>query len=325
MVHFSHNSYIAWHQAASEAISLSRSFKFQSQHCYDIQMLILEGKTVTSFTMNWLFAGNCVKRSFFAILYGLFVALSAPLHLDAQMSLPSPQDKFSFPSRRDFLWDGFNVVVIDPGHGGENTGAVGPGGLKEKDFTLNLAKKLQRMLIERLGVKAYLTRERDEAVPDVDRTALANHRSADLFISLHAGAGFKREATGTVVCFYLEDTSITASSSSKDTEDFLVSWRWDRAHQWHRQESAEFAGILARKVGPLFKGEYRGVPEGIIHVLRGAAMPAALVEVASITAPYDESVLSKEETLEALSSAITEAVSVFKRRVEGGAVQPETQ
>jgi N-acetylmuramoyl-L-alanine amidase len=269
--------------------------------------------------------GIIARRVMLVLLCSAFFLLLGSTYGSAQLSLPPPQDKLSFPTRKDFLWDGFNVVVLDPGHGGQDTGAVGPNGLREKDFTLNLAIKVERMLSDRLGLRVYLTRESDAAVPVAQRTALSNYRNADLFISLHSGAGFGREPSGTVVCFYLQDVPMTTQELNPTSSDSLLTWRWDLAHRSHMRESAEFAKILAEKVGPLYKGEARGVSEGIIQVLQGAAMPAILMEVGSMTSPSDEALLRQENTLTALASAITEAVLIFKRRVEEAILKPKVQ
>ena len=275
--------------------------------------------------MSQRVTGNVLRRVLFVLIGGLLFSQIGSMYGHAQMSLPPPEDKLSFPSRKDFLWDGFNVVVLDPGHGGEDTGAVGPGGLKEKDFTLSLARKVEHMLVDRLGLLVYLTRETDEAVPVIQRTAVSNYRNADLLISLHSGAGFGREPSGTVVCFYLQDAPMTTQELNPTSSDSLLTWRWDLAHRSHMRESAEFAKILAGKVGPLYKGEDRGVSEGIIHVLQGAAMPAILMEVGSMTSPSDEALLRQENTLTALAGAITEAVLIFKRRVEEAILKPKVQ
>lgn len=265
------------------------------------------------------------RRAKFLLLWMAFLFFLGSDNGRAQMSLPPPQDEFSFPGRKDFLWDGFNVVVLDPGHGGKDIGVVGPEGLREKDFTLSLARKVRRMLEDRLGLTVYLTREDDAAVPVEQRTALSNYRNADLLISLHCAGGFVRQPSGAVVCFYLEDNPTTTPKPGLAPADSLLSWRWYLAHRSHLRESAEFAKIVAGKVGPLFKGEARGVPDGMIQVLQGAAMPAILMEVSSLTALSDEAILRREDTLTALAGAIAEAVHLFKRRLEGTTLQPSDQ
>lgn len=256
------------------------------------------------------------RKAVFFLVGWLITALAAPSGVLAQMSLPSPSDDYSLPARKDSLWDGFNVVVIDPGHGGEDIGAAGPEGLTEKDFTLKLALKIERTLVDRLGLVVYLTREKDVSLHVIERTASANNRNADLMISLHSGAGFGRETSRTVRCYYIEDPPATEEEAKAQEESAMASWRWNTAHRTHVKESAEFAKILAGKVGPVFKGEALSVPGGLLKVLQGASMPAVLVETGTITAPSDEAVLRKEETISALSGSITEAVIIFKRRLD---------
>jgi len=79
-------------------------------------------------------------------------------------------------------------VVIDPGHGGKDPGAIGPGGIKEKDIVLSVAKRLKKKLEEEAGLEVFMTRENDVFLPLEERTAIANTRKADLFISIHANA-----------------------------------------------------------------------------------------------------------------------------------------
>ncbi|MCI0655608.1 MAG: N-acetylmuramoyl-L-alanine amidase, partial [Acidobacteria bacterium] len=96
---------------------------------------------------------------------------------------------------------GIRLIVVDAGHGGVETGAKGPSGLQEKDVTLDVAKRLQTGLARRLGVRVILTRETDKHVSLDDRTALANHERADLFLSIHVNASPATKASGAETYF----------------------------------------------------------------------------------------------------------------------------
>ena len=116
---------------------------------------------------------------------------------------PRPQDAAGDRSRRRAR---IRTVVIDPGHGGDDDGATGAGGTKEKDLTLQIARRLKAAIESRLGLRVLLTRDSDEDVPLDRRTALANNNKADLFLSLHANASVRPVVRGAqVLSLSLED------------------------------------------------------------------------------------------------------------------------
>src|SRR6185436_8532009 len=99
------------------------------------------------------------------------------------------------------------VIVVDPGHGGVENGAVGPTGLKEKDVTLDLARRLKAALEKAAGVTVVLTRDEDRVVPLEERTAVANHNRAELFVSVHLNASQRKSALGAETYFASADAT----------------------------------------------------------------------------------------------------------------------
>jgi N-acetylmuramoyl-L-alanine amidase len=192
-------------------------------------------------------------------------------------------------------------VVIDPGHGGKDPGARGPGGLLEKTVVLAIAKHVASRLREDLGASVVLTRTRDVFVSLGARTALANAERADLFISIHANASTTPSLAG-VETYYLENTNdratlrlaamenglrLISDVARKDDEDltYILS---DLVQQGKLQDSIALARVLHRGLVERLGREYRdvvdlGVKRGPFYVLVGAYMPCALVEVAFLT------------------------------------------
>jgi N-acetylmuramoyl-L-alanine amidase len=114
-----------------------------------------------------------------------------------------PQKKNTIVKKK---YRAIKTVVIDPGHGGKDPGAVGPRGLKEKDVVLSVGKKLGKILKEKYGMKVIYTRNRDVFIPLNERTEIANSKKADLFISIHTNASRKRRTRG-IETYFLNWTS----------------------------------------------------------------------------------------------------------------------
>lgn len=212
----------------------------------------------------------------------------------------------------DFLLDGFSEIVIDPGHGGADHGAAGIEGLEEKDFTLRLALLVEREIERRIKkVHVYLTRRSDVNMSLPERTAFANNKRADLFISIHAGAAPSRSVVGRAWCYYLEGGS--------EQEEILPgpeARRWDLAYLLHANESRLFAKLLERRIKHPFRCRAVGIRGGAVAVLQGALMPAVLMEIGCITSPGDEALMKTDALLARLAADIASAVADFKKEVE---------
>jgi len=214
-------------------------------------------------------------------------------------------------------------VVIDAGHGGHDTGTIGPGGLMEKDLVLDVALRLGRLISERLGAEVVYTRSTDIFIPLEDRTKIANDEKADLFISIHANSSPEPSATG-VETYYFNLTSdrsgldlatrenATSGSSISDLNDLL-----HRAVlQTKLEESREFAqkvqsSLWATSVRMNSRSRDRGVRQAPFVVLIGATMPSILAEIGFISNPHDEKLLKKGDQRQKIAEALFKGVSQY--------------
>lgn len=237
---------------------------------------------------------------------------------------PEPPGSFPVPARTP----GIDVIVVDAGHGGSETGARGPGGLLEKDVTLDMAKRLQAGLSRRLGVKVILTRDGDRLMGLDDRTAIANHGRADLFLSIHVNASQVKTARGAETFFLsyqatddeartlaaLENNSAGLKEPLANTNLELV--LWDLAQSQYLAQSSELAEMIQQNLNQLLGIESRGVKQAPFRVLMGATMPAVLLEIGFITNPEEETRLRDGAYRDTIATAIVDSVAGFKERAE---------
>jgi len=199
-------------------------------------------------------------------------------------------------------------VVIDAGHGGHDTGTIGPTGLMEKDLCLDLALRLGKMIQEKLpGVEVYYTREDDTFVPLENRTALANQVGADMFISIHANSSRDRSARG-IETYYLSFTTsedaLEVAARENATSQSSIHELQDILKQIARNEKVEESRELAQQVQGALSGRMqrvsrnlkdRGVKKAPFVVLIGANMPSVLTEISFLSNPTDEAMLKRAE------------------------------
>lgn len=228
--------------------------------------------------------------------------------------------------RRDV--DRFDTVVIDAGHGGDDHGAAGPGGLLEKDLVLDVAKRLSVRLRER-GLRVVMTREHDHYVSLQSRTAAANASGGDLFLSVHANAAPSRKARGIETYFASLEATDEAASSLASREnaafreapaapdagaDALGAILGDLIDSEHFRDSDEFARLAHGELSAIDPVPARGVKQAPFTVLMGVEMPATLVEIGFITNPAEEQALGSTDRQEEIASALERAVHEFARR-----------
>jgi N-acetylmuramoyl-L-alanine amidase len=214
------------------------------------------------------------------------------------------------------------TVVIDPGHGGEEVGAVGRGGTQEKDVTLAIARKLRAAIQNSLGYQVFLTRERDEPLGLDDRTAVANNYKADLFVSIHCNASRAHGARGSEVYFLSYQASDDESRRLAQAEGAAVLAAtpvgsdlslilWDMAQAEHLENSSALASRIQEELAEVTGSQGRGIKQAPFRVLVGAAMPAILVEVAFITNPEEEKQLMSEAWQGQVAAALLRGISRF--------------
>lgn len=227
---------------------------------------------------------------------------------------------------------GIRTIVIDPGHGGKEVGAVGPGGLLEKDITLAVARKLAASLAK-TGARIVMTREDDSLVSLDQRTAIANQYKADLFLSVHMNAAVVKNAKGSETYYLSLEASDELAKKAAETENAsaasdpssdLKLILWDLAQQAYLEESSRFAQAIQEEMNAASNVANRGVKQAPFKVLVGATMPAALVEVGFITNAEEETKLQSEEFQNLMVSALTRAVERYKTDYETriGVIQP---
>jgi len=217
------------------------------------------------------------------------------------------------------------TVVIDPGHGGEETGARGPSGTLEKDVALAVARKLRAELVNARGLSVFLTRDRDAPVELDERAAIANNYKADLFVSIHANASRARGARGSEVYFLsyqasddesrrtaqLEGAAEPLAQAANGSDLGLI--LWDMAQAEHLQESSALASRVQEELAVVTGSEGRGVKQAPFRVLVGAAMPAVLVEIAFISNPDEEKQLASDAYQSRIATALARGIERYRR------------
>ena len=225
--------------------------------------------------------------------------------------------------------DRFDAVVIDAGHGGEDQGARGSGGLSEKDVVLDVSLLLAKKLKDR-GLAVVLTREADAFVPLEQRTAIANDARGDLFISVHANAARSNSPRGIETYFVSleasdedadrlaaqENDAFATGSSAPIGDDPFLALLGDMIVSEHLRESGEFAKLAQVELARIDSAPSRGVKQAPFVVLMGVQMPASLVEIGFLTNSRDESALRGEGRRDAIAGALARAVSAFGERFD---------
>jgi N-acetylmuramoyl-L-alanine amidase len=215
-------------------------------------------------------------------------------------------------------------VVLDPGHGGHDPGAVGPTGLREKDVALDIAHRAAPLIARELGISTLLTRDTDVFVPLEERTARANAFAADLFVSIHCNATERSGGSG-VMTFVLDDSkdqlasriaALENSASAEATSELgrVMSRSGDRASD---ARATEFAALLQRSAMASLAPSYPDVPDGGVkragfYVLAGARMPAVLFETSFISSYRDETRFNTGDFRQKLADAIVNAIRAYK-------------
>ncbi len=218
------------------------------------------------------------------------------------------------------------VVVLDPGHGGEDTGAIGPAGVNEKDVTLAVAKKTAELIKAKTLCEVTLTRVDDTFIPLAKRVAVANALNADLFVSIHVNAARRKAASGVETFFLSVDATdaeaqsladfensagamknLSVTTPSNDLNDILLDLVITGAHH----ESARLAEAVQTSLLTGGGSPDRGVKQAPFIVLNGAAMPAALVEIGFISNKADEKRLKQETEQSRIAQSLYNGIEVF--------------
>ena len=220
------------------------------------------------------------------------------------------------------------TIVIDAGHGGKDSGAKGPYGTMEKDINLEIALALAKSLRREGRFKVILTRDTDEFIPLADRTKIANKQKADLFISIHCNAAERRDSNGFEVYFLSENATDASAAEVARRENAVIELEgmshkaknkvqdllWSMARTETMNESSEVAGLFSAEVKPRLGIPHRGVKQAGFYVLRGANMPAVLVETAFISHPREERLLRTGRFQQKIVDGIHAGVLDYEKR-----------
>ena len=220
-------------------------------------------------------------------------------------------------------------IVIDAGHGGHDTGTIGPNGLLEKDLVLDVAKRLGRLLESRLGAEVIYTRQDDTFIPLETRTAIANRERADLFISIHANSSHDSDARG-VETYYLNFTSSPEALEVAARENAVSEKSIHELQDLVKKialkdkidESREFAGDVQESLyGGLAQHNAgirnRGIKKAPFIVLIGANMPSILAEISFVSNPTDERKLETSEHRQRIAESLYRGVSRYASGLSG--------
>lgn len=217
-------------------------------------------------------------------------------------------------------------VVIDAGHGGHDTGSIGPSGFAEKDLVLDVAKRLQTLIQSQLGAEVVMTRETDTFVPLESRTQLANDEKADLFLSIHANSSNEKSVRG-VETFFLNlntqsrDALATATRENAASEKKIHELQ-DLLQKIVLNDKADESRELATHVQQAMSkrgnaGSNRGVKQAPFVVLIGATMPSILAEISFISNPEEEKRLKLPEYRQQIAESLFQGIKSYAETLSG--------
>ena len=241
------------------------------------------------------------------ILLLLFMMLAHPAITKAK------SNKLDFQNQK-------KTIVLDPGHGGYDKGAQGPDGTFEKTVTMELARVLALELEKTYNV--VLTRTDDYWIDILERTAMANHLNADMFISIHTGGSFLHQASG-ISLYYYEKASTSAlmleTESMEESKSSNFKEQWSNIQGRHQKNSKVLAehilNSLKEKIADNveYNAEIQGAP---LMVLEGADTPAILIETGYITNPKEEKSLNDINVLSDMARKIKKGIDIFFEKTQ---------
>jgi len=265
-------------------------------------------------------------------------AMNVPPSLPATNAATNKAPAQASAAKRDNLGDRSLVrvfglklgkVVIDAGHGGHDTGTIGPGGLLEKDLVLDVALRLGQLVQERLGSEVVYTRNDDTFIPLETRTAIANEHQADLFVSVHANSSQDPSARG-VETYYLNFTSnpealevaarenAVSEKSIHELQDLVKKITLKEKIEESRELASDvqlslYAGLSAKS--PTLRN--RGVKKAPFVVLIGANMPSILAEISFVSNPEDEKKLATSDYRQKIAESLYKGIAKYAGGLSG--------
>ena len=220
-------------------------------------------------------------------------------------------------------------IVIDAGHGGHDTGTIGPGGLCEKELVLDVAVRLKKLIETRMGSEVVMTRSDDTFIPLEERTAIANEKNADLFVSIHANASRDPSARG-IETYYLNFTSnpeaLEVAARENATSQESVHGLQQLIEKIALTEKIEESKELAQQVQRSLYAQVaqsndqerdRGLKKAPFIVLIGANMPSVLSEISFLTNPRDETLLKRAAYRQKIAEALYRGIDRYANNLGG--------
>ena len=219
-------------------------------------------------------------------------------------------------------------IVLDPGHGGKDSGARGKLGTREKDVVLDLARRI-RQILEQNGIQVIMTRDSDRFISLAKRAQIANRSQSDFFISLHANASKTRSAKGFEVYYFsdpsndearavaaMENAMLKSEDNSASHSPELEITLWDIINNENRTEASELARAITTSAQTQTGVKNRGLKSARFVVLKATTMPAVLVEIGFLSNAAEEKKLRSSEYRHRLARAITKGIFDYKARYE---------
>jgi N-acetylmuramoyl-L-alanine amidase len=216
------------------------------------------------------------------------------------------------------------TICIDAGHGGEDLGAVGKSKLLEKDVTLQISKKLKKLIESKTGLRVIMTRDQDSEVSLNSRASIANNQQAQMLVSIHVNSSFRKSAYGSETYFVsLQATDPEALELARKENqnpedpgetiknDELKMILWNLAQTEYIKESSSLAEYVQFELNELLGTRNRGVKQAPFRVLMRTAMPAVLIETSFISNSAEEKKLQNDEFLDKIAFAIFNGISKF--------------
>ncbi len=217
-------------------------------------------------------------------------------------------------------------VIIDPGHGGKDPGAIGRVGTREKDIVLDVSRRIKRLL-EKDGIKVRMTRNRDEFITLQGRTEMACRSKADLFVSIHANSSPVKAVSGMEI-YSLRDLDYSERNEAQRKANTDLMFRHllmdrkdhdlqnivsDLLYSYKQAEGSYLAGYISEQVPEISRIKSRGSKVARFYVLRNTMIPAVLVEIGYVTNPQEERQLRQSVYRQKIAGALAETISSYVR------------
>ena len=235
-------------------------------------------------------------------------------------------------NRKKWLLD---TIVLDPGHGGKDPGAIGVTGIQEKTITLDISKRLGKLLQQESNLNVIYTREEDVFIPLWKRTEIANSSKGKIFISIHANTSPKKSnvkgfetyllrpgRTDDAIDVALRENAVIDLEENKfeyEEENLILA---TMAQSAHMQESEFLAKFIQDELDNSLTTNNRGIKQAGFHVLVGASMPNVLIEIGFISNYEEAKLLSKSKYRQTIAKAIFNAIINFKSKYENQLLNP---